>query len=143
MVSCLSLYAGTPESETISKWSPFMTHDHTHDHSTGQEHSHPHDHSSHHDHDHSHDHGHSHSHGHDHSHDHDPVKEMTLEQKLNTLFSHWIGHNDSHKDNFLSWAEKARDAGLTEVASSLEQAGSLSQEVTKKLEAALANLSTP
>jgi len=103
-----------------------MTHDH-HDHSNGQEHSHPHDHSNHHDHDHS----------------HDSVSEMTLEQKLNTLFVHWIDHNDSHKDNFLSWAEKARTAGLTEVASSLEQAGSLSQEVTKKLEAALANLSTP
>lgn len=108
-----------------------MTHDH-HDHSTGQEHSHTHGH------DHTHDHDHSHGHSHDHS--HDPVKEMTLEQKLNTLFAHWIAHNDSHKDNFLSWAGKARDAGLTEVAASLEQAGSLSQEVTKKLEAALANL---
>ena len=84
-------------------------------------------------------------HSHDYSHDysHDQPKEMTLEQKLNTLFSHWIDHNGSHKDNFLSWAEKARDAGLTEVASSLEQAGSISQEVTKKLEAALAKLSTP
>ena len=123
MASCLSLYTGTPESETISKWSPIMTHDH-HDHSNGQEHSH-HDHSNHHD------------------HSHDSVSEMTLEQKLNTLFVHWIDHNDSHKDNFLSWAKKARDAGLTEVASSLEQAGSLSQEVTKKLEAALAKLSTP
>ena len=121
-----------------------MTHDHD-DHSTGQEHSHTHDHG--HDHDHSHDHGHSHDHSHDHGHSHDhshdPVKEMTLEQKLNTLFSHWIAHNDSHKDNFLSWAEKAKDAGLAEVAASLEQAGSLSQEVTKKLEAALANLTTP
>ena len=124
-----------------------MTHDHTHDHSTGQKHSHTHDHSNDHgnahDHSHDHDNGHGHSHSHDHGHTHDPVEEMTLEQKLNTLFAHWIDHNDSHKDNFLSWAKKAREAGLTEVAVSLEQAGSLSQEVTKKLEAALANLSTP
>ena len=105
-----------------------MTHDHTHDHSGGHAHSHEH-----HDHDHNHD--------HEHNHTHDQAKEMTLEQKLITLFSHWIGHNDSHKDNYLSWADKAKEAGLTEVASCLEQAGSLSQEVTKKLEAALANLS--
>ena len=98
-----------------------MTHEHTHDHSNDQAHSHN-----------DHDHGHKHT--------HDQAKEMTLEQKLNILFSHWIDHNDSHKDNFLSWAEKARTAGLTEVASSLEQAGSLSQEVTKKLEDALAKL---
>ena len=62
---------------------------------------------------------------------------MTLEQKLTTLLSHWIGHNDSHKDNYLSWAGKAKDAGLIDMASFLEQAGSLSQEVTQKLEEAL------
>ena len=62
---------------------------------------------------------------------------MTLEQKLVTLLTHWIDHNDSHKDNFISWAEKAKQGGMTEVASCLEQAGSLSREVTKKLEAAL------
>lgn len=98
----------------------------THDHSTGQSHDH--------DHDHDHDHTHNHNHG------HGQTKEMTLEQKLNTLFSHWIDHNDSHKDNFLSWAQKARTAGLTEVADCLEQAGDLSSAVTKKLEAALAKL---
>jgi len=132
-----------------------MTHDHTHDHSAGNSHSHDHGNDTDHSHDHGHDtdhsHGHTHDHGHDtdhshdhsqsHRHDHSQPKEMTLEQKLNTLFSHWIDHNDSHKDNFLSWADKARTGGLTEVADALEQAGSLSQEVTKKLEAALANLS--
>jgi len=112
-----------------------MTHDHNHDHSTDQSHSHTHDH------DHGHTHEHDHTHGHEHDHDHGHTTEMTLEQKLNTLFSHWIGHNDSHKDNFLSWAGKARTAGLLDVASCLEEAGSLSQEVTKKLEAALAALS--
>jgi hypothetical protein len=99
-----------------------MTHEQNHDHS----------------HNHSHEHKHSDDQGHSHSHNHG--EEMSLEQKLDTLFSHWIDHNDSHKDNFLSWAKKAREAGLTQVASSLEQAGSLSCEVTKKLEQALANL---
>ena len=118
-----------------------MTHDHTHDHSACNSHSHDHGNDTDHSHGHTHDHGHDNDHSHGHSHAHSQPKEMTLEQKLTTLFSHWIAHNDSHKDNFLSWADKARTGDLTEVADALEQAGSLSQEVTKKLEAALANLS--
>ena len=93
-------------------------------------------------HDHSHDHGHNgdHSHHHGHSHDHSQAGEMSMEDKLNTRFAHWIDHNDSHKDNFISWAAKAREAGLDDVADCLEQAGSLSQEVTEKLKQADAAL---
>ncbi len=105
-----------------------MTHDHDHTHS--HEHSHSHSHS------HDHDHGHSHSH----SHSHDTPAEMSMEEKLLTLFSHWIDHNDSHKDNFISWASKAREAGLGQVADALDEAGALSQDVTEKLKAALAAL---
>ncbi len=61
---------------------------------------------------------------------------MSMEQKLATLFAHWVDHNDSHKDNFLSWAQKAKDAGLPQVASHLETAGSLSETVTRELEKA-------
>ncbi len=97
-----------------------------------------------HDHDHSHDHGHSHDHSHGHSHDHGHShshgETMSMEDKLLTLFSHWIDHNDSHKDNFVSWAEKAKHEGFTEVADALEQAGILSRQVTGKLQEALAKL---
>ncbi len=86
-----------------------------------------------HDHSHDHHHGHSHSHSHDHGHSHDHAREMSMEDKLETLFAHWVDHNDSHKDNFVSWAAKAREAGLETVAQSLEQAGALSEEVTEKL----------
>ena len=61
---------------------------------------------------------------------------MSMEDKLNTLFSHWIDHNDSHKDNYISWAAKARDAGLGAVADALEAAGALSDQVTEKLKTA-------
>ena len=101
-----------------------MTHDHdhshAHDHNHGQEHSH------------SHDHAHEHSHGHDHSHS----QELTLEQKLEKLFGHWIDHNDSHKDTFVTWANRAKDGGIDEIALNLEKAGQLSQEVTKQLKEA-------
>jgi len=94
-----------------------------------------HDHS--HEHEHEHEHSQTHEHSHSHSQTHDHGEEMTLEQKLTTLLSHWIDHNDSHKDNYLSWAGKAKEGGLTDIASFLDQAGSLSQDVTHKLEDAL------
>ncbi len=97
-----------------------MSHDHTHSHS------HPHSHD--------HDHGHSHDHHHDHN------SEMSMAEKLNTLLTHWIDHNDSHMQNYLSWAAKAQDAGLDDVADALKAAGNLSQTVTEKLKRGLAAL---
>lgn len=86
-----------------------------------------------------HDHDHDHGHDHGHTHSHDP--EMSLEQKLITLLTHWVNHNDSHKENYLSWALKAEKAGLKDVAVCLDQAGTLSRQVTQKLEEALKKLS--
>jgi len=111
-----------------------MTHHHDHDHSNGHAHNHSHDH----DHSHSHAHDHSHSHGHDHDHSHSI--ELTFEQKLEKLFGHWIDHNESHKDTFFTWAERAKEAGLTEVAENIEKAGLLSQDVTQKIKDALNKL---
>lgn len=105
-----------------------MTHDHHHDA--------PHDHTDHHDHGHTHDHDHGHTHNHNHSHSH----ELTFEQKLEKLFGHWIDHNDSHKDTFFTWAQRAKEAGLKEVAADLEKAGQLSQEVTLRLKDSLEKL---
>lgn len=95
-----------------------MSHDHSHDH----------------DHSHGHDHNHSHDHGHSHSH------EMSLEEKLGVLLSHWVDHNDSHKDNFYSWAQKAGQAGFDKIAVHLKQAGDLSEKVTEQLTLARKNL---
>ena len=78
----------------------------------------------------SHDHSHSHGTVHDHSH------EMSLEEKLTTLLTHWVDHNNSHKDNFVSWAEKAREGGLEEIARLLDDAGTLSEKVSQSLEKA-------
>ncbi|NOX32283.1 MAG: zinc transporter [Deltaproteobacteria bacterium] len=80
-----------------------------------------------------HSHSHDHSHGHDHSHTH----ELTFEQKLEKLFGHWIEHNDSHKDTFFTWAERAGQAGLLEIEEKIEKAGQLSEDVTRQLKDAL------
>ena len=82
-----------------------------------------------------HEHGHSHGHGHDHGHSH--THELTFEQKLEKLFAHWIDHNNSHKDTFFTWAKRAREAGLNDVADHIDNAGKLSEDVTVQLEDAL------
>jgi rubrerythrin len=82
----------------------------------------------------------NHHHHHAHEHVHGDPEEMRFEKKLETLFSHWIDHNNSHQDNYLSWAKKARDQGFEEIAQLLEQAGALSRDVTQQLEKALESL---
>ncbi len=83
---------------------------------------------------------HEHGHSHDHSHSHGHSHELTFEQKLEKLFEHWIDHNNSHKDTFFTWAQRAREAGLNEVAQHIETAGNLSQDVTQQLEGAMDKL---
>jgi len=123
-----------------------MSHDHNHDHNSSHNHPHEHDRS----HEHGHTHPHEHSHPHEHGREHDPghghahtgepgredAQEMSLEDKLAVLLSHWVDHNDSHKDNFFSWAQKAQASGLKEIAVQLEQAGVLSEKVTLALKQA-------
>ncbi len=113
-----------------------MTHSHGDNH--GHSHSHSHDHG--HSHSHDHENGHSHSHGDGHTHSHSHPHELTFEQKLEKLFSHWIDHNDSHKDTFFTWAGRAEEAGLKDVAQNIKKAGQLSQEVTQHLKDALNQL---
>ena len=91
-------------------------------------------------HDHENSHNHDHGHDHDNDHGHDHSHELTFEQKLEKLFTHWIDHNDSHKDTFYTWAGRAKEAGLDKVAENIEKAGLLSEDVTRQLLDALSNL---
>ena len=94
----------------------------------------------HNDHNHGHNHnGHNH-HEHDH-HEHSHVeKELSLKEKLSSIFQHWIDHNSSHKESYLSWAKKAEKENLSSIVSYLEQVGKLSDEINIKLEKALKEL---
>lgn len=56
------------------------------------------------------------------------------------LLTHWINHNNSHKDNYISWAKKASDGDLGEAASFLNSAAELSVRITEDLEKALKSL---
>lgn len=124
-------------------------HSHDHDH-----HSHNHDgdhhdyqNDEHHAHEHHHDH-HSHDHAHHHHDEHKQSntncsgREMSLSQKFSLLLKNWIDHNNSHKDSYISWAEKAEadksgENNLLEAAKFLRQTAELSEQITKNLESAL------
>jgi hypothetical protein len=119
------------------------SHDHHHPHNHGgdsHDHHHPHSHAHGHDGE-THDHGHG---GHDHGHTHHPspaaAGELTFEQKLRTLFTHWVDHNESHLDNYRAWALKAEQANLTETAACLREAADASATVTAVLSRALKSL---
>jgi len=88
-----------------------------------------------HDHTHSHDHAHPHTHEHEHTHDHS--HEMSMEEKISTLLNHWIDHNNSHMETYRSWAQKAEDASLAEVAVLLKETAEASGAITTKLKTAL------
>jgi len=87
--------------------------------------------------DHTHDHDHGHPHTHEHEHTHEPVHEMSMEEKISTLLNHWIDHNNSHMETYRSWAQKAEDASLAEVAVLLKETAEVSGTITEKLNAAL------
>ena len=117
-------------------------HQHADNHSHGNDdgiHSHKHEYD-HHGHSHNHSHDHSHSHGHDlHGNDQQKIseKELGFEEKLLILFQHWIEHNDSHKDNYISWAKKAEHENLSDTAALLMDAAAASEVITEKLKKAL------
>ncbi|MCK5542039.1 MAG: hypothetical protein KAI40_05050 [Desulfobacterales bacterium] len=77
-----------------------------------------------------------------HNHDHNHTKnELSFKEKLLSLFKHWIDHNLSHKENYLTWAEKAKKENLSDIVLCLEQASELSDKINQKLEKALKDLS--
>ncbi|MFO7886310.1 MAG: hypothetical protein R6U68_15955 [Desulfobacteraceae bacterium] len=96
-------------------------------------------HSHHHTHDHDHDHGHGHHH-HDHSAQNKSTSELSFKDKMAALLDHWIEHNNSHKDNYLSWADKAEKESLAKTASLLNEAARISEDISEKLKAALEDI---
>ena len=102
-----------------------MTHHHDHDH-------HSHDHIDDGDHDHNHSHGHSHA--------HEIQSEMSFEEKVVRLLEHWIQHNDDHAGTYRSWAERAREQHMEDVAAVMMEAASMTLDINRKFEEALTTL---
>ncbi|RPJ17820.1 MAG: hypothetical protein EHM37_00140 [Deltaproteobacteria bacterium] len=81
-------------------------------------------------------HDHQHPSGH---HDH-PSPELSFDEKLIKLLEHWIRHNQEHAKTYGDWAEKAAADSKGEVSILLNEAVSLSMDLNRKFEKALAKV---
>jgi hypothetical protein len=58
-------------------------------------------------------------------------------EKLQTLISHWLNHNEDHGSEYGKWAEVARQAGYVSTAEFIEEAVDLLAKADKAFEKAL------
>ncbi|MFW6011409.1 MAG: hypothetical protein ACOC8Q_02755 [Desulfosalsimonas sp.] len=85
--------------------------------------------------DHGDNHSHDHHHHHDDNHEHE-TREMPVSEKLKKMVSHWLKHNADHAETYRKWAQRAREAGMDDVARILESVAEESQAINKDLEKA-------
>jgi hypothetical protein len=90
-------------------------------------------------HNHEHGHHHDHEHGH-HHHSHEAPSELTVEEKLGKLLDHWIKHNEDHAETYVTWAKRANEKGLSNIANQLQEAADKTRSISENFEAALASL---
>ena len=72
-----------------------------------------------------------------HHHDHEIKSDLTMEQKLEKLLTHWIKHNEDHGKTYREWMVKAEDSGLAKTAKILSDVAELTSEINTKLKEAL------
>jgi hypothetical protein len=74
---------------------------------------------------------------HHHHHHHDSQGELSFDEKITKMLSHWIKHNEDHASNYRNWAEKAKANGMDKASILLEDAADMSVAINEKFEAAL------
>ena len=85
--------------------------------------------------DHHHDHENHHHDHHDSGHG-SGQSEMPMSEKLSKMVQHWLKHNADHAATYRQWAERARKAGMADVAEILESVAEDSQAINGDLERA-------
>ena len=75
-------------------------------------------------------------HHHHHHHEHESQGELSLDEKLEKMLSHWIKHNEDHASNYRNWAEKAKANGYDKAGLLLEEAADMSLAINDKISAA-------
>lgn len=75
---------------------------------------------------------------HHHHNEHESHGELSFDEKIAKILSHWIKHNEDHASNYRNWAEKAKANGKADAGVLLEEAADMSLAINDKFEAALA-----
>lgn len=68
---------------------------------------------------------------------------MDDREKLPIIIKHWIGHNESHMEEYRQWAEKAGELGLTAVKTRITEAMEAIIQSNDLFKEALKGLETP
>lgn len=110
-------------------------HDHAHDIAISHEGTHVHEHT------HTHSHAHEHPHDQVHTHVHstepgDPVDLADIRGKIEKLLAHWLKHNTDHAENYTLWSERARKAGMPDIADRIDEIANLTRTIDEKIIAA-------
>ena len=71
-------------------------------------------------------------------HDHDSPGELSFDEKIEKMLSHWIKHNEDHASNYRNWAQKAKANDMGKAAALLEAAADMSVAINEKFKEALA-----
>jgi rubrerythrin len=77
---------------------------------------------------------------HDHHHHHDVKSDLSFQEKLIKLLDHWIKHNHDHADTYQSWAQQAKENGMTDVAALIEEVHALTLQIDDKFKQAAAKV---
>ena len=75
-----------------------------------------------------------------HHHEHEIKSDLSLQEKMVKLLDHWIKHNSEHADNYHNWAIRAKEENMDEVASLLEDAASLTLDISVKFKKAISEI---
>lgn len=65
---------------------------------------------------------------------------MDDKERIRIVLKHLIEHNEGHKEDYKRWVELARQNGLNDVASLIEEAGSYMEKTGSALDHALEHL---
>jgi hypothetical protein len=76
------------------------------------------------------------SHHHHHDHHQETNGELSFEEKLDKILTHWLKHNEDHAATYQSWALKARDNGMDKAADHLDAAARMTLEINTQFQAA-------
>lgn len=71
------------------------------------------------------------------NHHHDTESNLSFEEKLVKILEHWLKHNIDHAETYKDWADKAREKGLNEAASLIENAADITAGLNEKFESAI------
>ena len=75
-----------------------------------------------------------------HHHHHKKESNLSFDEKLNTLLTHWLHHNADHAKNYRDWATKTSAEGKEDLARILNDISDMTEKISDKFNEAISLL---